>query len=242
MSVLGEHGAKLYGALLYNYGARQYFDQPVCLRKINGKYLPCGEAVTAINSCEAAAEYIYDMQDFALSARKSGCKDEIKFFIWVAHIVFVPFGQEGYDFLKKSIAEKLGDKPIGEFLFEKLVERVECPLNGNLFKDLNAEQRGYIKEFFVSFESKEDIDCSQPKDLATFACRLFFALEALLAERNDLIGWIEKYIEPIEKDILGSTDEIFRLKASDYIGRIPARGALCVQEKKYILKLFGLNS
>ncbi len=236
MSVLGEHGSKLYGALLYNHGARRYLDNPVCLKKANGKYLPCGEAVIAANSCEAAAEYIYDMQDFALKARRSGIKDEVRFFVWAAHIVFVPFGQAGYDFLKQSLA----GKPIGEFLYEKFEKRVECPLNGNLLKDLNAGQREYIKEFFVSFDTKDDIDCSQPKDVATFACRLFFALDALLAERNDLIGWVEEYIYPIEHEILSSAEEIFKFKVSDYIGKIPARGALNAQEKKYILKLFGL--
>lgn len=239
MSILNEHN--LYGAMLYNYGARKYFEQPVYLRNEGGKYVPKGELTMPLNFCESMATYIYNMQDIALQAGRYEVGKEIQFFVNAAHVVFVPFGQAGYDFLKKAVAEKFNGKHIGKFLYEKFVERVECPLNGNLLKELTDEQKEYIKEFFVSFESKDDIDCSQAKDLATLVCRLFFALDALLEKkREDIRALKEKYIEPIEGEIINFECEVFKCKLSDLIGRIPTREPLIEQEENYILKLFNI--
>lgn len=236
MSILDERN--LYGAMLYNYGARRYFEQPVYMRKQGGQFIPQGELTTPLQFCEATATYIYQMQDIA--CREGG--KEVQFFVNAAHIVFVPFGQRGYDFLKKAVAEKYNGKSIGEFLYEKFVERVECPLNGNLLKDLNDEQKEYIKEFFVDFESRDEIDCSQPKDVATLACRLYFALAALLiyTKHGDIGGLRDKYIEPMLTEIVDLRKESFSCKLSDFIGRIPTRKPLNVQEENYILRLFGL--
>lgn len=237
MSILGEH--RLYGAMVSNYGARRYFAQPVYMRNVEGQFMPKGELTMPLHFCESTAKYIYNMQDIALEKGSSVVSEEIKFFVSAAHVVFVPFGQAGYDYLKKVVAEKFGGKTVGEFLYEKFVERVECPLNGNLLKDLTDEQKEYIKEFFISFEGKDNIICSEPKDVATLVCRLYFALDTLLAEHNNLREWVEKYIKPIQKEIVHSADEVFKCKLSDLIGRIPARESLNEQEEKYILDLFG---
>ncbi|MCM1306952.1 MAG: hypothetical protein NC037_06580 [Bacteroides sp.] len=232
MSIISENN--LYGAMLYNYGARSYLAQPVCMRNIDGNFTLKGELTMPLHFCDAASSYIYHMQDVA----ESDVENEVKFFIYAAHVVFVPFGQAGYDFLKKTVAEKQG-KSVGEFLYEKFVERVECPLNGNLLKDLDDEQRDYIKEFFVNFENRDDINCSEPKDLATLVCRLFFALDALLANtRKDIQDLSEKYIEPMEDEIIDFENEYFTCKLSDLIGRIPTREPLDTQEENYILNLF----
>lgn len=239
MSILSEYN--LYDAMLYNYGARRYFEQPVYIQSESGQYVPKGELTIPLLLCESTATYLYSMQDIALKTGGREAGSEIKFFVNAAHVVFVPFGQAGYDFLKKAVAEKFNGKPIGEFLYEKFVERVECPLNGNLLKELNGEQKEYIKEFFVSFESKDDIDCSQAKDVATLVCRLFFALAGLLPDgRKDIRDLKDKYIDPIQDGIIDFEKEAFGCKMSDLIGRIPTRGPLNEQEENYISELFGL--
>lgn len=237
MSIISEHN--LYGAMLDNYGARRYFAQPVYLRNMQGQFVPKGELTMPLHFCGSTAEYIYRMQDVALEKGSSAVAQEIKFFVSAAHVVFVPFGQAGYDYLKNVVAEKSDGKTVGGFLYEKFVERVECPLNGNLLKDLTDEQKEYVKEFFLSFENKDDIDCSKAKDVATLVCRLYFALDALLAERDNLREWVEKYVKPIQKEIVHSGDEVFRCRVSDLIGRIPVRKPLNEQEENYISELFG---
>lgn len=239
MSILSEHN--LYGAMLYNHGARRYFEQPVYISNEGGRCVQKGELTMPLNSCEATATYIYDMQDVSMEEGGYEVGREVKFFVNAAHVVFVPFGQTGYDFLKKTVAEKFDDKHVGEFLYEKFVERVECPLNGNLLKNLNDEQKEYIKEFFVSFEDKDDIDCSQAKDVATLVCRLFFALDGLLSSKcREIDNLRDKYIEPMKREIVNFENESFKCKLSDLICRIPTREPLSVQEENYILKLFGL--
>lgn len=223
--------------MLYNYGARKYFEQPAYLRNVQGQYVPQGELTMPLHYCESTATYLYNMQDVACYE----VGNEVKFFVNAAHVVFVPFGQVGYEFLKKAVAKSFGGKCVGEFLYEKFVERVECPLNGNLLKDLNDEQKEYIKEFFVSFEVKDDIDCSQAKDVATLACRLYFALDALLSAKcRDIGNLYEKYMEHIESEIINFEREAFQCKISDLISRIPTREPLTKQEQNYILHLFGL--
>lgn len=238
MSTLGEQ--RLYGAMLYNHKARRYFSQPVYLRNVEGRYVPKGELTMPLHFCESTATYIYKMQDIALEKGSLSVEDEIRFFVSAAHVVFVPFGQAGYDYLKKVVAEKFDGKTVGEFLYEKFVERVECPLNGNLLKDLTDEQKEYIKEFFVEFEVKDNIICSEPKDVATLLCRLYFALDALLlSPYENLRSLNEKYINPIKNDIVHSGGEVFKCKVSDLISRIPAREPLNEQEKNYVLEIFG---
>lgn len=240
MSIFGERN--LYDEMLYNYGVRRYMVQPVYMYNEGGQYVLKGELTMPHHFCESTATYLYSMQDVALEKGGYEAGKEIKFFVNAAHVVFVPFGQAGYDFLKKVVAEKCDGKAVGEFLYEKFVERVECPLNGNLLKGLDDEQKEYIKEFFVSFESKDDIDCSQPKDVATLVCRLFFAMDALLKNRRgDIRDLCDKYMKPIEEEIIDFEKEAFSCRLSDFIGRIPAREPLNGEEEKYILDLFGFT-
>lgn len=241
MSIITE--CNLYDKMLYNHGARRYFEQPVYMRKVKGEFVMCDMLNVVLNYCEAASVYLYSMQDFAYKTGNSDLKGDIKFFVSAAHVVFVPFGQSGFDYLKKLVSEQCGGKTVGEFLYEKFVERVDCPLNGGLLENLNAEQKQYVKEFFLNFESKDEIDCSQPRDVATLFCRLFFKLDALWADKN--YGGIDKlnenFIEPIEMEIIDYNKEIFTCRLSDLIGRIPARKPLNEYEQNYISSLFGLN-
>ncbi len=115
MSILGEH--RLYGAMLDNRKARRYFAQPVYMRNVEGQFVPKGELTMPLHFCESTAEYIYKMQDIALEKGSSVVAEEIKFFVNAAHVVFVPFGQVGYDYLKKVVSDKFIGRAIGEFLY-----------------------------------------------------------------------------------------------------------------------------
>lgn len=244
MSVLKEYSSKLYSRLLSNYAVRDYWDQPVYLRKENNKYIPASWLSDNMLHCESLANFIASMQSMVLEGR-SGLKDEVKFFVSAAHIMFIPFGQAGYDYLKEVVAKKFDGKEIGEFLYEQFEKRSICPLNGSLLEELNQEQKEYIKDFFINFDKKDEIDCSNPKDIATLACRLYFALYGIETSLCQIRSLTDKYMKAIEEEIMSplydlENEEIYNLKISDYIDRIPKHEPLNRFEEKFILEKFDL--
>lgn len=243
MSVLKEYSSSLYSRLLDNYGVRRYWDQPVYIKEQNGEYVPVSWLSDYMIYCESLANYIADSQAIVLP-NMSSLGRETKFFVSIAHIMFVPFGQAGYDYLKKVVSERFDGKEIGEFLYEQFTLRSECPLNGSLLQGLNDEQKDYIKDFFMNFDKKDEIICTNAKDIATLACRLYFALYGIVSSSCQIKSLNEKYMEPITSKIesqLGFKEEAYKFKISDYINQIPQHGALSPNEKKFILSKFSLN-
>lgn len=249
MSVLEEFSDELYGRLLYG-SAPVYLEQPVYLRKVNGKYVPSSWLTWNENVCEALAIYLYEMQFIDLTdetiEKIGGClKGEVEFFITAAHVVFVPFGKPGYEFLKKKVAKKFSGKGIGEFLYEQLIARTKSRhYDDGVLHGLNAEQKEYVKEFFVNFQTRDDVCYADSKDISTLLCRLYFALDGLQKQGVSIESLEEKYFKPIEKELrdvfLPEKDIFYRVKISDFESRIPVRPPLNKHEEQYLLKLFHL--
>lgn len=254
MNILGYFRYELYGRLLYG-NAPVYFDQPVYLKKVNNKYVPSSWLTFNLNFCDSLSSYIIESQYIGRSKEvltkldydSTSSRSETMFFVFAAHIVFVPFGNPGYEFLKKKVEEKFNGKDVGEFLYEKFIERTRSKhYEDGALHGLNDEQKEYIKEFFVNFKNREEISFAIPKDVATLACRLFFTLDGLQNSENSLDDLKSKYIKPIYKIVddqikLDDPNYINYCKISDFEKMIPNREALNKHEEKYILKLFNLG-
>lgn len=94
------------------------------------------------------------------------------------------------------MAEGFAGKDVGEFLYEQFALQSE-----NSLKNLNDEQKEYIKDFYVNFELKDEIIYSKPKDVATLACRLYFALDGIESSSQQIGDLIEKVMTPIKKEL-----------------------------------------
>ncbi len=245
MSILKEHSGNLYGRLLDNRAVRTYLEQPVYLQEQNGKFAPTAWLSDNQMHCEVLADRIIDAQRDLITVDED-LKKETEFFVAIAHIMFVPFGKAGYDFLKKTVEGKSKRLTIGEFLYKKLVQRSKCPLNGKLLKNLDRNQKNYIKDFFVEFDKKEEILCSEARDVATFVCRLYFALAGIESSSCHIKYLMDEYMNTIEKEISLVLDqfkdgETCKLNISNYIHKIPQHEPLKSYEEQYILELFDLK-